>query len=131
MKIYSRFTVILLLALVLGGCQGIPLHEIRNTTPIYTNDSAKPLNAVFVCFTTELNEFRGDGRMLVLTYPEESKAEFSIGAMQAGNFKHYYLVSLARSPKGTRTEIQRSPSDYLPLPQKEIVDIAIKCMRPR
>lgn len=67
--------------------------------------------------------------MLVLTYPEESKAEFSIGAMQAGNFKHYYLVSLARSPNGTRTEIQRSPRDYLPLPQTEMIDMATRCSR--
>ena len=127
MNNFCRFTVTLVLGALMVGCQGIPLHEIRKSPPIFSVNSTKSLNTVFICFTTELDEFRGDGRMLVLTYPEESKAEFSIGAMQAGDFKHFYLVSLARSSDGTRTEVQRSPSDYFPLPLTGMIDIAAKC----
>lgn len=121
-----RFTVTSALASLLLGCQGIPLNEIRKTTPMYTATSAKPLNAVFSCFTTELNVHE-DSNVHVLTYPEESKAEFSIGAMQMGEFKHFYLISLARSLEGTRTDIQRSPTDYFPLPQTKMNEIAAKC----
>lgn len=115
------------MALLLGGCQGITVDEMRSATPIYSESSVSSLNTVFACFASELNKFRGDGRMLILTYPEGAKAEFSIGAMQAGNFKHYYLVSLSRSSEATNTEIRRSPRDYYPLPEADLVRTANKC----
>lgn len=111
----------------IGMCQGITVDEMRSASPIYSESSANSLNTVFACFATELNKFRGDSRMLILTYPEGAKAEFSIGAIQAGDFKHYYLVSLSRSSEATKTEIRRSPRDYYPLPEVDLIRTANKC----
>ncbi len=124
-----RITITCVLSAFIAGCQGLSLDKIREVRPVYTVASKNSINSVFICLTTGLNEFRGDGRMLILTYPEGSKAEFSIGAMQAGTFKHYYLISLTKVSEGTKTEIQRSPRDYVPLSERELTDIAIHCTK--
>jgi hypothetical protein len=108
---------------------GIPVQELRNAHPVYQGASEQPLDAVFGCLVTELDRFRGDGRMFVLTYPDKSKAELDIGARQAGKFKHFYLVSLSAVSSGTQTIIRRSPSNYHPLSQEELIAKAKTCSR--
>lgn len=128
MTTFLRLSISTVLPFALAACTGIPVKELRHAHPVYQSVSKRPLDAVFGCLVTELDRFRGDGRMFVLTYPDQPGSELDIGARQAGEFKHYYLVSLSAVAGGTQTTIRRSPSNYHPLSQEELTAKAKKCM---
>jgi hypothetical protein len=114
---------------ILAGCVGTSLGDIRENDPVYAVKSAKKTDQLLMCLmqNEDLSEFRGDGRLHVLTLPEKKDTEITIGAQQAGKFRYFYRILVAHTPAGTLLELRRSPTDFSPMAQDELVRIVTQC----
>lgn len=124
----------LLLAIALGfaltaGCQGVSTKDIREQSSALEIKTNRPSKEIVQCLTedTELERLFGDGRARFLTFPRSNIAELSIGAVQMGTFKNYYLVTLTTLSDGTLITFRRSGSNYIPLRESTLQSILSSC----
>lgn len=132
MPYLTRMKKLLLITIltILVGCTGISLNEIRSNPPIYSANSTKTIDRILMCLVSDerLGEFRGDGRLHILTLPDEAEAEVAIGAQQAGTFRYFYHVFLSRISPGTRIELRQSATKFAPMSQDELKVKIGKCV---
>lgn len=113
---------------LLAGCQGIPLADIRNQPPIFDASVPVDLSTVATCITNDpdVSSLAGD-RFQVMTFPGSKKVEFRIGAVQMGDFKNYYLITLTGMGQQTKVQIRRSKSDFMPLSESQLRKTVADC----
>lgn len=122
--------VVLLLPLILSGCTGLTVKEIREQQAVWSESSAHDVEAVTSCLTEhpEFERFSQD-RMRVLTYPGGKRVDVSFGAMQFFDFKNYYLISIKKVEDGkTAVELRRSEWDFGPMNQESLVKNIGECL---
>ena len=113
----------------LVACTGMPAKEIRQQQPVGSQMTEKDLTAILQCLTEHpaLEQFSQD-RMRVLTFPDGKQVEIALGAMQFGNFKNFYLISLKAAPNGKAiSELRRSEADFVPMNQETLVKVLGSC----
>ena len=121
------FQMICLAALV-SGCQGIPLKEIRNQPPVKEYTTSQSINSIAACLTQNPSLESLLERSKVLTYPYGKKTEFSLGAIQMGTFKNYYLITLEKVTSVTSVTLKRSPANFPPLEETDLKAIIASCV---
>lgn len=119
------------ISLLLCACQGISTPEIRSEVPAVVQLTEKSLTNVALCFTDASEvENLGDGRLKTMTFPDSKTMEFSIGAIQMGSFKNFYLVTLDDLGSQRRVQIRRSENadGYRPISMRELRSIITRCI---
>ncbi|PZP56482.1 MAG: hypothetical protein DI586_03570 [Micavibrio aeruginosavorus] len=116
------------LSALLSGCQGIPLKEIRNRPTIKEYTTAQSINSVTACLTQNPSLEKLLERFKVLTYPDGEKTELSLGAIQMGTFKKYYLITLERATSFSVVSLKRSPANFPLLGEADLKAIIASCI---
>lgn len=121
---------VIFFAAVLTACTGMPTKEIRHQLPVWSQIAEKNLTSTLRCLTEhpDLEQFSQD-RMRVLTFPNGKQVDIAIGAMQFGDFKNFYLISLKQAQDATTTtELRRSETDFFPMNQETLVKVLGSCL---
>ncbi len=121
---------ILITIFALTACTGIPIKEIRNQQPIWSQTSSRDFSSTFRCLTEHSEfEFLTPDRMHILTFPSGQQVDISIGAIQLGKFKNFYLISLKKNQnQKTDIELRRAEANYMPMNQENAINILNSCL---
>ena len=129
MKANIRRKFLSIAVLFFSACQGLPLKEIRVKTPISNYESINTPSDTLRCLTEDRSfaELTNE-RISIITFPDGNLTEITIGAIQMGEFKNYYLISLKTRPnKSTSIELRRADHDYFPLNQDDLLSAIRNC----
>jgi hypothetical protein len=103
--------------------------EIRINNPIASQESNRTSSEITRCLTeSEIFQRYNDGRVKLITFPDGKGVEISLGAIQRGEFRTYYLVTIMGSNGKSLVQIRRSESNFFPINAKDFEHIVRSCL---
>jgi hypothetical protein len=127
MKQFKNIYIIFICSLLISSCQGLTIDEIRRTKPVDEYISAKNINVVLSCIADSdvFNDLFD--RLKIVTFPDGKKVEIKIGAVQMGEFKHFYLITLMSLDADTKITVIRQDSNPLDSGNRKIQSTIYNC----